>query len=492
MSPLPSPSGSGLKPKTGLLVLILGLALVRLVSAGLIPLTEDEAYYRLWSQHLHLGYFDHPPMIAWWIRLGVTLVGDNALGVRLLPALANLSATLIVFDLGRMLGTGRAGLMAALLYNCTLTIGAAAALAVPDAPAGLFWSLSLWAMAKADGEGEGRWWLVAGAAAGLACLSKYSGLFLAPGAVLWLALTPVGRRQLLRPWPWAAAGIALALFWLNVSWNAAHHWQTFDKQFGRAAVGRLAPRYLVEFLVGQFVLLNPAVAILAGIGAVRAWGGKTDHRLAWLMLASIIPFLAYLTLHSLHDRVQAHWPVPLYAAAAVLAAWALDGARGWRARLGRLAPFGLAVSILALIHTAAPGKDFGPGDPALQLRGWPAFARAVDAARQKAGAGWIGAFSYGVGAQLQAADPHAAPIFQITERERYEGLAPRNSPDLNRPGLIVDLDRRLDLAALKACFTSVGPVMVIDRGAVRSPETRYGAVRVAGPKGDFLTHGCGA
>ena len=32
-----------------------------------VPLTEDEAYYRLWSARLQMGYFDHPPMIAWWI-----------------------------------------------------------------------------------------------------------------------------------------------------------------------------------------------------------------------------------------------------------------------------------------------------------------------------------------------------------------------------------------------------------------------------------------
>ncbi len=30
----------------------------------------DEAYYWTWSQHLSLGYFDHPPLIAWIIRVG--------------------------------------------------------------------------------------------------------------------------------------------------------------------------------------------------------------------------------------------------------------------------------------------------------------------------------------------------------------------------------------------------------------------------------------
>ena len=464
--------------------------MLRLASAAFVPLTEDEAYYRLWAQHLQLGYYDHPPMIAWWIRAGTLLAGDNALGVRLLPALANLLSTWLVFDLGRGLGDRRTGLTAALLYNCTLTIGAAAALAVPDVPAGLFWAMTLWALAQASVDEQPRWWLAAGAAAGLACLSKYSALFLAPGAVLWLAATEPGRKRLKRPWPWIAATVALAVFSLNVGWNAAHHWATFTKQFGRAAPGRLAPRYLLEFLAGQFVLLNPAVAILAAMGAGRAWRERFKAPIAWLMAASMAPFAAYLILHSLHDRVQAHWPVPLYSAAAVLAAWACDGVQGWRARLARWAPIGLAVSVLALVHAALPQTDLGPGDPTAQLRGWPVFARAVEAERDKVGASWIGALSYGVSAQLQAADPNGAPIVQINERERYAGLPARTAPNFSHPGLIVDLQRRLDLARLRTCFAQVGSVIEIDRGQGRGPDERYGAAIVSGPKVNLLVMGC--
>ena len=488
MSRPPSPSGSE-APDRGLILLIAGLAALRLASAAAIPLTEDEAYYRLWAQHLQLGYYDHPPMIAWWIRVGTTLVGDNALGVRLLPALANLLSTLIVFDLGRMLGDRRTGLKAALLYNCTLTIGAAAALAVPDVPAGLFWILTLWALAKAVGEDGPRWWFAAGAAAGLACLSKYSALFLAPGVILWLAASEPGRKQLTRPWPWICAALALAVFSLNICWNASHHWQTFAKQFGRAAPGRFAPRYLLEFLAGQFVLLNPAVAILAAIGAWRAWKARSQAPLAWLMAASMAPFAAYLILHSLHDRVQAHWPVPLYAGAAVLAAWASDAARDWREGLARWAPVGLAVSVLTLVHAALPWTDFAPFDPALQLRGWLAFARAVEAARAKAGAGWIGALSYGVDAQLQAADPKGVPVLQINERERYADIPPGTALDLRQPGLIVDLQRRIDLAKLRTCFARVGSIIEIDRGQGGS-DSRYSAVPVSGPQADLLGKGC--
>lgn len=492
MSRQPSPSGdgaAGCSAGQGLIVLLVGLALFRLAAAALVPLTEDEAYYRLWSQHLALGYYDHPPMIAWWIRAGVTLAGDNALGVRILPVLANLAATALVFDIARGLGGPRVGLRAALLYNCTLTIGAAAALAVPDAPASVFWTASVWGLARAVRDDKGAWWLAAGVAAGLACLSKYSALFLAPGVLLWLAPSAAGRRRLGQPWPWIAALIATAVFCANVAWNAEHHWLTFAKQFGRVAASRFEPRYLLEFLIAQFFLLNPVIALLAAAGARRAWRARNEASAAWLMPATMAPFAAYLILHSLHDRVQAHWPVPLYSAAAVLAAWACENAHSWAARLARWAPLGLAFSVLALAHAALPATDMGRGDPALQLRGWPAFARAVDAARAKAGAGWIGTLSYGVSAQLQAAD-HALPVLQIDERERYADGPQAVRPAPSQTGLIIDLRRRVDVAKLNACFGRVEPLGEIDRDGGLSPDERYAAVRVWAPKADLLTAGC--
>ena len=87
------------------------------------------------------------------------------------------------------------------------------------------------------------WWLAAGAAAGLACLSKYSALFLAPGVLLWLALTT---RRAAR----AAHALAVArrgdrrspIFAPNIAWNASHGWMTFAKQFGRVAAAGLRAR----------------------------------------------------------------------------------------------------------------------------------------------------------------------------------------------------------------------------------------------------------
>ncbi len=49
------------------------LYLVRLWLTSFGGIHPDETYYWVWSQHLKLGYFDHPPMLAWIIRLGGVL-----------------------------------------------------------------------------------------------------------------------------------------------------------------------------------------------------------------------------------------------------------------------------------------------------------------------------------------------------------------------------------------------------------------------------------
>jgi 4-amino-4-deoxy-L-arabinose transferase-like glycosyltransferase len=472
-----------------LIALIVALAIVRIAAAAVIPLTEDESYYRLWAQHPAFGYYDHPPMVAWWIWAGTHLAGDSALGVRLLAVVSSLLTTALVFDLGARLGERWTGLVAAILYNATLTVGAGAILAIPDGPASLFWVCALWLIAKAV-QDDGRWWLGAGLAAGLACLSKYSALFLAPGVLLWLAMTTEGRRHLARPWPWLAAMIAAAIFSANVVWNADHHWLTFAKQFGRVSPGRFAPRYLIEFLAAQFLLLNPAIAILAALGAIGAWRARDRASIPLMAAATSAPFFVYLTLHSLHDRVQAHWPVPLYPACALLAAFALEAAPGWRAKLGRWAPVGFGLTALALIDMAMPQGLLGKGDPAAQLRGWPDFAARVETLRTAAGAGWVGSLSYGVDGQLQAQRRIQAPVFQLNERDRYADM-PKPALDLSRPGLIVDLERRIDRTRLQACFEQVGPMEKIGRGAAPGPDGRYAALAVAGPRGDLLKAGCG-
>lgn len=487
------------------LLLWIGLiTAVRLAFAAFMPLTDDEAYYRLWSQHLALGYFDHPPLVAWAIRLGTSLLGDNSLGVRLWAVLVSGATSLILFDLAKRLGlTAATAERTALWYSATLMIAVGAILSTPDAFATLFWAATLWCLAAVFEPGRehqaARWWCLAGIAAGLATLSKYSSLFIAPGVLLWVLTSSGRRKSLATPWPWAAAVIGLALFGINVWWNSQNEWLTFAKQFGRVEPSGLQPKFLVELVLTQALLLNPFITGFAirGLtmkdlpsGAVVE-GRKVDLS---LLVLTALPFGLYLMAHALHDRVQGHWPTPLYPALALIAAVAASrlstSALSAFARRAIL-PFGLGIGALALMLSAGTDYHAGfKGDPARPLRQWPAFASAVAAVRQEQGANWVGTFSYVTLAQFSNQPTLNGPAIQLTERDRYAAAPLPKGLDITRPGLVVDLDRRISQTDLATCFAKVERLPNLRRGGDGPGGLVYGVYRVEGPLRDITGKGC--
>jgi hypothetical protein len=130
-------------------------------------------------------------------------------------------------------------------------------------------------------------------------------------------------------------------------------------------------------------------------------------------------------------------------------------------------------------------------DPALPVRDWGAFARDIEGLRRGADAGWVGTTSYGLAAELAGEPAIGAPILQVSERERWRGLRQGAWADISRPGLLVDLPRRVDLSALHRCFARVQPLGVLDRGPPGEKPKRYAAVLVAGPRRDLVRDGCG-
>jgi hypothetical protein len=139
---------------------------------------------------------------------------------------------------------------------------------------------------------------------------------------------------------------------------------------------------------------------------------------------------------------------------------------------------------MALPTPALPGRF----DPTLALRGWPQFAADVEQLRARTGAAWVGTLSYGVYSQLKADGHIAAPLLEVVERDRYWPSDPH--PDFARPGLIVDLSRRMASRDVFRCFTAVAPAGELSRAGVVGPNQRYTAFLVSGPRRDVWTRGC--
>src|SRR5476649_864862 len=128
-------SPSELRLVRGTVLTVLALLLLRLVAAASTPLTFDEAYYWMWSKHLAGGYYDHPPMVAFVIRLGTMIAGDTELGVRLVSILLALPMSYAVYRAAVILfGGQRVAATATILLNVTMMAAVGTLVVTPDSP----------------------------------------------------------------------------------------------------------------------------------------------------------------------------------------------------------------------------------------------------------------------------------------------------------------------------------------------------------------------
>lgn len=366
----------------------LGLVtLVRLVLAAWMPLSPDEAYYRIWALAPAGGYLDHPFMVALWARVGMLLVGDTALGVRFMGPLSACLGTVLIVQAAscwlRTQGTpeqARAGAVrAGVLLNATLGVGLGTLVMTPDTPVLLFVALLLWGLVHACVGQQRRMWLVVGLAAGLGFDSKYTMLLPLAGLVVWLFATRQGRVWLRTPWPYMAALVAVACTTPVIWWNARHGWASFLKQGGR--VGDWNParalNFMGELLGGQVGLATPLIFVFFAAGVGLLWTRRNSFAL--LLLCMIVLPLMVFVQHALGARVQANWPVVLYPALALAAArvvWPW-----WKA--AAFMGFGLA-GVVCVQAAFMPLRLSPHLDVTLrQMGGWPAFARSVAASVPK-------------------------------------------------------------------------------------------------------------
>ena len=409
------------------------LTLLRFAVAALTPLSPDEAYYWVWSRALAPGYLDHPPMVAFWARIGTTIAGDTPLGVRLLAPLAAAAGTLLLAATGSVLfPSSGTGLRAAVMLNATLILGAGVVTMTPDTPLLLFWTAALYALARIATRAHPSWWLAAGAASGLALDSKYTAALLGLGIALWL-LTPAMRFHLRTPWPWLGGVLAALIFTPVIAWNATHAWASFAKQGGRASDWNpaRAAQFLGELVAGQAGLATPLLFLLFVLGAITA--ARRWRTPAWGLLAALIlPGAALFLQHALGDRVQPNWPAILYPAAALAAAAAPR--RWWAAATALGATLTAILYLQAVVQIPLPRAL----DPTSRLAGWPALALA---ATQAAPAAFLASEEYSQASLLAWSAPAGLPILAVGPRWHLFDL-PQATP--TAPGLLLLSTRRTE------------------------------------------------
>ena len=476
------------------LTALAALTLLRLLAAAVAPLSPDEAYYWVWSRALAPGYLDHPPMVALWIRAGTWLIGETALGIRLLGPISVALASILLADAANRLipenrrADGEIGWHAAALLNATLLVGVGSVIMTPDTPLLFFWVVALWALARIATGGGTAWFAAFGVAAGLALASKYTAVLLGAGTGAWLLLTPRTQPWLTKPGPWLALILAAITFAPVVWWNAGHDWAGFLKQGGR--VGDWAPAraatFLGELIGSQIGLVTPLIFLFCaagtGIAASRAWRTRDP---GWTLLAALtlLPAAVFLQ-HAIGDRVQGNWPAILYPGAAIAAA-GLQG-RFWRRLFAPALALGFGLTALVYLQaTLSPFPLPARLDPITRLlRGWPDLTEQIAAAAQKEGASFVTADQYGIAAELAHAPAITVPVLATERRWALFNLPP--APIDGQQGLLVrSLRRGEDVDTTSwAEITEIGRVR---RGNAGTVAEEYRLYRVRGRQGGTPT-----
>ena len=495
-APRQRPAASPLVGALPLLVLLAVMVALRCAVAAHMDFETDEAYYWLWSRQLAMSYFDHPPMVAYLIKLGTWLFGDTLFGVRCMAIAAMTAASALLYALAAVLfGERRSGLLSVLWFNVTPHTAFFSIIMYPDTPAILFWVLACLALALIWRSGRGEWWYLVGIAIGLLMLSKYTGMFLLFGILAWLLTSHEMRRWLKRREPYLALLIASLLFSPVLIWNAEHGWVSLAKQFGRAlessAAGGVAN--MAAFVGIQAVFVSPLIFafIIAGL-AVAAWRGWRAQQANWLLLAlTAAPTLLYFLAHALSAEVLAQWPSAAYPTGIIAAVAAFAPGAKNREHLA-VTRYGFAAAPwLGLLFTLAmlaqmtirPLPVTAARDPLSRFAGWAELASQAQAVAAANHAGYIATDDYGTNATL-AFYLHDIPVFQTSEAIRYAFLPPLDQAMLaGTPGIYLATPPFDDVAQLRKHFASVEFAATIWRTRDGDPIESYRVYTLNGYRG---------
>ncbi|WP_132051086.1 ArnT family glycosyltransferase [Pseudocnuella soli] len=366
--------------------LVLACSLLRLLLAGIIELGNDEAYYWLYTQQLQWNYFDHPPMVA---LLGRLFTANNALQeyevfVRLGPIVCCALSSLFMYQTAATLHSPKAGWYAVVLYNTSFYAGMVAGLLLmPDSPQMVFWTASLWMLARLLRNERG-WssWLLFGLAAGLCIMSKVHGVFLWGGLglfILWQKRAWLRLTQL-----YAAALVSLVVISPILIWNAEYDFVTYRFHSERVVVAGkgINWRTFSGEVWGQVFFNNPVNVALSGVALAAFFRRIRQVRPnLWLFVCIGLPLAAVLLFLSLFRTVYPHWSGPAYVTLMPIAALYLARIRGagrqpvWlRWSLGALLVFSLSWPLVTHFYPGTWGSkradDFGSGDVTLDRLGW--------------------------------------------------------------------------------------------------------------------------
>lgn len=299
-------------PNLLLIILLLAWTILNLFTAGFSEIIGDEAYYWFLAQNVEWGYFDHPPLFGLFNHIGVLLLGDTELGVRLINALL-LPWSFYLFWL--VIKTPQSTYKSVLRYFLILfsipMLQVYGFVTTADGPLVMTIAVCIYAFkwfvdSSNEIKAKGFWLsiLLLGASFALMGYAKYHG------ALVFIAII-LSRPKLLLDWRFYIASLtALALFLPHLNWQYTHDFVSLKYhliernssfEFG----------YIPEFLLNFFGVYNPFLTIPFIVILCKKSPLSVKEPMERLYRVMSVFLLLFFFYSTWRGHVQPQWMLPL-------------------------------------------------------------------------------------------------------------------------------------------------------------------------------------
>jgi TM2 domain-containing membrane protein YozV len=277
-------------------LLLAGWLLINILQSVFTNLHSDEAYYWMYSKNLDWGFFDHPPMTAFLIFIGDSLM-HNELGVRLLVILlSTLTMAMIMNELNEKKDLF---FLAVFMLSFPLVhthIGGF--MALPDTPLVFFTLLFYLGYRKFVNNPNLKMALLMAFVAAAMIYSKYH-------AFVALGLVVLSNLKLLRnKYFWVTVFVVVLLLIPHIWWQIENHFPTLKYHL----VGRTKP---VRFwtvhnnITSQLLVAGPLSGLIVFYSLSKFKINGDAFKRA--IIFSVLGFYIFFFIMSFKNRIEAHY-----------------------------------------------------------------------------------------------------------------------------------------------------------------------------------------
>lgn len=294
------------RSSTQLLYVFLGVWLfINLIQATFTGLHPDEAYYWIYSKFLDWGYFDHPPMVALYIKAGDSLT-HSQFGLRLITVLTNTASILVLWQILKPYSRNVA--LFILLFSSVLIFHVYGFITTPDAPLYFFSILFLYTYQQYLKTYAFRWAFALGLLAAALLLSKYHG-------VLVIFFIVLSNFSLFKKGSfWFAVVLAMLLFAPHIYWQYLNDFPSVKYHLFERSASPYRFEFTAQYFLDQLLMMGP---LMGWFMITAAWKQPATEDLFLRGLKFLVyGVFIFFFLNTFKGRVQAHWPliefIPLF------------------------------------------------------------------------------------------------------------------------------------------------------------------------------------